>query len=377
MTRISAIVRADNGGLGTLSRLFAEHLGFQRTVSLSRHEGEHFPERFGDNNRHAGEGLTAELVEWLCRGADVLLTFECWYGGDVPAMARALGCKTANVIMYECCPERGSGLEHTDLAICPTMLDWREASHNTPGLVNAVKTHLPVPCDTRNVPYRARACARTFVHNMGHGGIGDRNNTAAVIEAWRHVTSPAVLLLRTQGRLPSAPTDSRIRVQVGAPANYWDLWREGDVLLHPTRWDALSLPMREACAAGMPVMTTRFWPHCDAGGVVSGGVVSGRTTHRSPLTTHQAGWLPASVQALAIERTGTSRRRICREFMAHETTPAAIARAVDAVYGRDIRQASDDARRHALECGVGGFERYRRLFDDLAAGRQPRSGESV
>lgn len=332
-TAISAIVRADRGGLGTLSRMFAHYLGFQRTLSIARHSGERDLAAF-ENNREAGEeGITIEQARWLCEGADVVLSFETWYGDTVPRIARQLGVKTVLAPMYECCPADSPELRLTDLAICSTALDEMEMRHHTPGLLVAGKALLTVPFDTRRIKFHRRRRATTFVHHMGHGGLQGRNGTANVIAAWRYVQSDARLIVRHQAPLPvSVPRDSRITVIDDAPQDYWRLWDgTGDIYLHPTRWDALSLPMQEALASGMPVMTTRFWPHCDL--LRDGRVLRGN--------------LPISSQRLAIAPARTRWQRICRTITAYETTPQAIAAAVDAVYGQDIRAASDEARRHA------------------------------
>lgn len=332
-TAISAIVRADRGGLGTLSRMFAHYLGFQRTLSIARHPGERDLDAFPNNREVGDEGITIEQVRWLCEGADVVLSFETWYGEMVPRIARQLGVKTVLVPMYECCPADSPGLRLTDLAICPTALDDLEIRRHTPGLQAARKAVLTVPFDTRRIAFHRRRHAKTFVHHMGHGGLGGRNGTANVIAAWRYVKSDARLVVRHQAPLPvTVPRDSRITVIDDAPQDYWQLWDEtGDVYLHPTRWDALSLPMHEALASGMLVMTTRFWPHCD--------VVRDRRVLR--------GNLPISSQRLAIAPARTRWQRICRTITAYETTPQAIASAVDALHGQDIRAASDEARRHA------------------------------
>ena len=328
--RISAIVRADCGGLGTLSRMFHDYLGFHRTLSISRHPHEHYPQWFANSREVAGSGISEADVRWLCDGADVVLSFETWYGHLVPRVARELGVRTALVPMYECCPPDSVELRYTDLAICPTRLDLEVARHHTPGLADARKLRLSVPIDTRRIAFRRRRRARVFVHHMGHGGLAGRNGTAEVIAAWRHVRSDARLLLRHQAPLPlKPPDDDRITIEAAAPENYWELWTaSGDVYLHPTRWDALSLPIHEALAAGMPVMTTRFWPHCDA--------PDGRR-----------GYLPASSQALAIPPERRARRRICREITSYEMTPQAIAAAVDRLFDADIEAASDDARSYA------------------------------
>lgn len=327
--RISAVVRADCGGLGTLSRMFHDYLGLHRTLSISRHPQEHHPYWFHNNREASTPGITEADARWLCEGADVVLSFETWYGDVVPRVARSLGVRTALVPMYECCPPDSPELRQTELAICPTRLDLAEARERTPGLTAARKVRLSVPVDTR-VAFRRRRRARVFVHHMGHGGLGGRNGTAEVIGAWRHVRSDARLVLRHQAPLPfKPPPDDRITIESASPENYWELWTAtGDVYLHPTRWDALSLPIQEALAAGMPVMVTRFWPHCDA-------------------ANGKRGYLPRSSQALAISPVRRARRRICREMISHETTPEAIAAAVDRWFDADIESASDDARAYA------------------------------
>lgn len=332
-TAISAIVRADRGGLGTLSRMFAHYLGFHRTLSIARFPGECDLGAYPNNCEVGDEGITIEQARWLCEGADVLLSFETWYGDIVPRVARQLGARTVLVPMYECCPPDSAELRLTDLAICPTALDDDEIRHHTPGLQAARKAALTVPFDTRRIAFHRRRRATTFVHHAGHGGLRGRNGTAHVIAAWRYVKSDARLIVRHQSPLPvKGPHDRRITVIGDAPTNYWELWNEtGDVYLHPTRWDALSLPIQEALAAGMPVMTTRFWPHCDVR----------RDEHIC------RGNLPISSQRLAIATARSNWQRICRTITAYETTPQAIAAAIDAVYGQDLRAASDEARRHA------------------------------
>jgi hypothetical protein len=69
---------------------------------------------------------------------------------------------------------------------------------------------------------------------------------------------------------------------------------------------------------------------------------------------------------MAIPVTATTRQRICREITACETTPQAIAATVDAWYGADLQQASEDSRacaeRHSWERLLPA---YRQLFSVL------------
>jgi glycosyltransferase involved in cell wall biosynthesis len=193
---------------------------------------------------------------------------------------------------------------------------------------------------------------------MGHGGIAGRNGTDRVIEAWRHVKSNAGLVVRHQSPLLPCPNgDDRITFLSAAAAggmeNYWELWSEGDVLLHPHHWDGLSLPIQEALAAGLPVMTTRYWPFCDV-------------DHKDGDGEDRSGWLPRSSQQMSIEVASTTRQRICREIIAYETTPQAIAATIDAWYDADISAASDESRAYAEQHSWRRWlPEYQRLFDEL------------
>lgn len=353
-SKVSGIVRADACGLGTLARMFSDYLGFHRTLSISRHKGGSWPEWYGENNRVANDGITPELAAWLCDGADAVLSFELWYGEATPRVAKQLGVKTALVQCYECCVLSGNGLEQTDLVICPSSLDLVEAE-KTPGFANSEKVMLPMPFDTTRIPFRQRERALTFLHNAGHGGLQGRNSTAEVLEAWRHVKSPAKLVVRMQPGMsqpPAIPNDPRIRAFEANPENYWELFDEGDVFLHPTKWDGHSLPIQESLCSGMPVITTRFWPYCDA--------------HFG--SECRMGWMPQSLQAIAIPFERIERRAICRQFNAHCVSPLAIAASVDAIYGESIEQLSLDSRACAESFSWDRYKPiYEQLFDNLTS----------
>jgi hypothetical protein len=386
---IAAIARCDCTGLGTLSRAFHDRFGFDRTVSIGRHSGEQFHHWYG-NNRPAPEGITPELAEWLLDGADAVMTFETWYGAEVPMLARKRGIRTVLVAMYECTPMGGVGLGLTDLVVCPHELCLREMQI-TPGCGTARKLLLPMPIDTVRIRYRQRHRARIFLHLAGRMTNGDRNNTRAVLEAWQFVKSDARLLVRTldplvadfvrsqagdDERVSVAPTPTRSVSEAnslpllahasgscGAPRhageNYWDGWEEGDVLLYPHKWDGCSLPMHEALAAGMPVMTTRFWPFTAMGVMPPrrGPPIEPELLAR--YQSDQPGWLPPTSRKLAIEPTGMRRVVISRPIIAFETSPCAIAAAVDTLFHADISAASFEGRAFAES---RSFERFAPLW---------------
>jgi hypothetical protein len=109
----------------------------------------------------------------------------------------------------------------------------------------------------------------------------------------------------------------------------------------------------------MPVMTTRYWPFCDASDAVGAEAIEPRP---------RKGWLPPSSQRMAIDITAMTRQRICREITAHETTPEAIAASVDAWYGADLEQASEESREYAERHSWARLlPEYRKLFEELIA----------
>ncbi len=54
--------------------------------------------------------------------------------------------------------------------------------------------------------------------------------------------------------------DPRIEVKVANFKNYWQLWKEGDVLIYPQGVNGICLPIVEAMASGMGVITTDIYP---------------------------------------------------------------------------------------------------------------------
>lgn len=111
---------------------------------------------------------------------------------------------------------------------------------------------IPVPSQ---IKWIERQFARTFIMNAGNGGLGGRNGTRELIEAFRHVKSDARLLIRSQ--IPLTCDNPKIEVRVGT---FEDIWSEGDVFIFPEKFNGLSLPLQEAHASGMLVMCGDRFP---------------------------------------------------------------------------------------------------------------------
>jgi len=164
-----------------------------------------------------------------------------------------------------------------------------------------------VPVDITKLNPRIRKRAEIYVHNAGNGGLGGRNGTKELLEALQYVKSPIKLILRSQVPL-KVPNDPRIDYRQGTFDNIWD---EGDVFVFPEKFNGLSLPIQEAFASGMVVMST----------------------DRYPFNT----WLPKEP---LIPVDNYKKEKIACEFDSAVLSPIKIAETIDSFYGRDIVELS-------------------------------------
>jgi glycosyltransferase involved in cell wall biosynthesis len=56
------------------------------------------------------------------------------------------------------------------------------------------------------------------------------------------------------------PKDERLIIKPLQFENYWQAWREGDVLVYPQDYNGISLPVVEALASGLGVISTDIYP---------------------------------------------------------------------------------------------------------------------
>ncbi len=102
-----------------------------------------------------------------------------------------------------------------------------------------------------------------FVHAAAEAML-DRNGTEVVLDACQHIEQACRIVVygdrngRTDWHNERVSLEWRDRV-----ADYRDLYAEADCLLLPRRYGALSLPMLEAAAAGVPTITTDLSPQAE------------------------------------------------------------------------------------------------------------------
>jgi len=252
---IGAIVYSTQQGLGILAKQFFDH-GLITRVLIKPHP--HYKEMnwYPDNVK-----FSKSQCSQFFDGLDTLLVLENPFFPSIMAEVRQRGIKVVLVPMYEFSPPQFT--DFADLVICPSLLDLQYFKERS--------VFLPIPV---NVKWRQRTCAIDFVCNAGHGGAKDRNGVPELIEAMQYIKSPAKLLLRAQN------DDSKERLVDQWPVlskknypgrcsnitlyegveDYDKLWEFGDVFVFPEKFNGLSLPLQEACAAGMLVMAGNRFP---------------------------------------------------------------------------------------------------------------------
>ena len=293
------VARADNSGLGNMSWELWGRLGIDKAVVITNGVYQTFPERFGCKEALPASEFDDAAVRRLLEGLDAIITVETPYNWNLYKIAKEMGVKSVMFPMYECLKK---GMPRPDLYICPSDLDFDS--------IEGSKVSMPFPVNTEKIRFKTREYARTFVHNAGHGGLLGRNGTDIVLAAIPLVKNKdARFIIRSQ--TPTECDDPRVDVRVGNFENYWDMWDEGDVFVFPHKFDGLSLPIQEALAAGMPLITTRMYPFDT--------------------------WLPTEFM-VDVDRTETV--KLSREITASFVAPDVLAHRIDAWAGREISTLS-------------------------------------
>ena len=249
--RIGLIARADNSGLGKLSEDFYNNLPIAKTLALKHPHYHNYPEKFPKARFAKMGNPTLEEIDWLLEDIDLVLTFETAYNWNLFSRAKEKGVKTVLVPMYEF--TRVELPEEPDLYLCPSLIEYDIYSK-----VGNAK-YLPIPIDRTKIPYQERKKADVFLFNNGHGGALGRNGLQELLEAISLVKSDVKFLIRSQVLFQTV-RDSRVQIEFGE-IPFEKLYSEGDVFIFPHKFDGLSLPIQEAMAAGLPIISTNFYPH--------------------------------------------------------------------------------------------------------------------
>ena len=246
------IARFDNSGLGTLSWEFARHLRPDKVLLVENGQFITFPERYKDFEvKHALYSVSQKLKDWLLTDIDILFTAETFYDWSLVKECRSRGVKSILYTMYEM--THSPMVAHPDLFLCPSRLDY--------DVMPEPKKYLPVPLATDRLIWQKRTKAHTFIHSASHGGMSGRKGTQLFLDAIPLVKNQDVkfkiFAWKDEYKIPN---DKRVEFLPIQFQNYWQLWREGDVLVYPQDYNGICLPVVEAMASGLGVITTDIYP---------------------------------------------------------------------------------------------------------------------
>lgn len=249
--KIALIARMDNSGLGTLSWEFARNLKPHKVLLVDNDANQSFPERYSDfDNRIAKTSIQGQLRDWLLDDVDVLLSIETFYDWSLIKDCRRKNIKTALYTMIEMSPDPLPLVP--DLCICPSKIDVDRFADYRHVLI-------PPPVALDRIHWKKRTKATTFIHTASHGGVRGRKGTGVFLDAIKQVKADVKFIIYTwKGGIDFY--DKRTEIKTVNFKNYWQLWREGDVLVYPQGANGICLPIIEAMTAGMGVITTDFYP---------------------------------------------------------------------------------------------------------------------
>lgn len=111
--------------------------------------------------------------------------------------------------------------------------------------------------------YETRRTAGTFVFAAGNGGVEMRKGEDVIRRA-AELTPEVQWLVKSQKPL-AAPMPSNVSVSIANLHSRRELYRDGDVMVLPSRWEGCGLSFYEAQASGMPVFCPDAEPMRSAG----------------------------------------------------------------------------------------------------------------
>lgn len=256
------LARAENRGLGIQTWEIARHLKPDKVLVVDLGELRRGYEMHLDRYPGARVALADppghlpdDAIDWLLSDVDVLYTAESAYDYRIFDIARERGVRTCLQGNYEFLIW---GVEPTlpkpDLFLAPST--WHLDRWPTPTV------YLPTPVATDRLRWKLRDKVNRVVHVAGHRAMQDRNGTRLAMRMMRYVGSDVKMIVRSQQRLarPVVGGENRIDIRTDDIPNYWDLYEGGDALVFPRRFGGQCLPISEALALGMPVVSLNVEP---------------------------------------------------------------------------------------------------------------------
>jgi len=248
---LGLIARADDGGLGAQTWELWAHLHPEKTlVVLADHQtrGQADPSRFDGCGevRVTPASPTKSDAMWLTAGVDTIYSAEGWYGHRLWMQARRRQVK----LVLQANPEMFAG-EPADEMIAPT--PWRM------DVLPSGTRVMPFPVASERFTQKPAGEVRRLYH-VHSSAMCDRNGTELVLAAAQLMRRRCELIIR--GGDARRETVGRVDVTwLGhQPGLYHEAWPDVDALILPRRYGGLCLPMQEAAAIGLPIVSLDLEP---------------------------------------------------------------------------------------------------------------------
>lgn len=259
------VARADNGGLATQTYEFWRHLKPAKVLLVDlgpKGRGTFHASRFdGHSEKRVCVGYPGRAdLDWLLEGVKTVYTAEVTYGPLLPTLCAQHEVRLvihANPELWDEKECRGP----TTQVIVPT--SWEQ--DRVPNC-----SMMPVPVARDVIPYRLRSECRVFLHPAAPA-FHDRSGTLLLHAVLPRLRERATVLVagRDPGRRNRPQKTNRVTVEyLHDRDHYWSVYDQADVMILPRRYAGLSLPIQEALAAGMPVVTLDLPPYAGRAGVV-------------------------------------------------------------------------------------------------------------
>jgi len=284
---------AENSGLGNQTLEFYRHMKPVKTVVYDR-QVQNGRDIFLD--RYDGPGVTVEtslniqVIQEFVKDLDIIYVAETPYDYRLFTEARKAGAKTVLHFNPEFLDymQKGSLVRwgetdslmpkflFPDLLLAPSSWYYDKVKDMLSSYARFEM--LPFPVDTdrfcREIVDRSGKAGltgpavkdkvKTVLHIAGHELYEDRNGTQAVLEMLRSDYCPPLdFVIYAQDPLELGSLPENVDVRQLDVENYWELYREGDILLLPRRYGGQSLQLNEACANCMIPLMPKVSPQKD------------------------------------------------------------------------------------------------------------------
>lgn len=326
--RVGSIVYATDQGLGILAKQFYDN-GLIDKVLVKSHPTRKCHHEWYKDGIFIG-GLNESVLREFVKSIDIMLFFETPFWSKLVELCTECNVKTVMVPMYEWSLEKP--LYQFDTYLCPSLLDL----HYMKIYWKAKVMRVPVDPTT----WKQRHRALRFLHNAGNGSVLGRPGTHELIQSLRYIKSPIDITFRCQNQAyynslgyeaykSRYLQDSKVRVrwEIGTK-DYNTLFDDYDVFVAPEKFNGLSLPLQEARAAGLHIITTNRFP--------SNFWLKENTTPDNPTS--------------FINMLNEEEVRVGREYNKIKSAivlPSEIAHMIDSIYDKDISAYSSSGKEWA------------------------------